>query len=90
MYLLFHFLFSQGLISRLTSLLPSLTEETKVRDEKIFHNLTQFGYIFTQMRVEKLIGQLYQYISSGGYLMKEPSHLAKYDNEDDNHVYDGD
>ena len=31
------------------------------------------------MRVEKLIGQLYQYISSGGYLMKEPSHLAKYD-----------
>jgi len=48
-----------GLISRLTSLLPSLTEETK-------------------MRVEKLIGQLYQYISSGGYLMKEPSHLAKY------------
>jgi len=48
-----------GLISRLTSLLPSLTEETK-------------------MRVEKLITHLYKYISNGGYLMKEPSHLAKY------------
>ena len=48
----------QGLISRLTSLLPSMTEETK-------------------LRVEKLISHLYQYISSGGYLMKEPSHLAK-------------
>ena len=39
--------------------------------------------MLTQMRVEKLIGQLYQYISSGGYLMKEPSHLAKYDNDAD-------
>ena len=29
------------------------------------------------MRVEKLITHLYKYISNGGYLMKEPSHLAK-------------
>ena len=45
------------------------------------------------MRVEKLIGQLYQYISSGGYLMKEPSHLAKYDyvdDDDDDDDYDDD
>ena len=36
---LFDFAFYQGLISRLTSLLPSLTEETKVRTDKLFHNL---------------------------------------------------
>ena len=44
--------------------------------------------MLTQMWVEKLIGQLYQYISSGGYLMKEPSHLAKYnDDADQQHFF---
>jgi hypothetical protein len=28
--------------------------------------------------VETLIAQLYQYVSSGGYLMKEANHMAKY------------
>jgi hypothetical protein len=38
-----------------------------------FHHLQP-----VQIRVETLIAQLFKYVSSGGYLMKDANHMAKY------------
>ena len=46
-------------MTRLAGLLPSVTDETKVR-------------------LEKLILELYQFVNSGGKLLKESRHNAKY------------